>query len=103
MTGIVNYSPHDTFVGLIGKAIGTGQKAPRPKRTEEFYAGRVSAFVYAAAMLADQAYGCTFADVRHRLMREVRDVHREWSRAELSEADLVGKQATLIATRILDR
>ena len=104
MTGIVNSSPHDLLVNLIGKAISTGKKitARKTVRDNTFYAGRVSAFVYSAGMLCAQMYGCNFDDIKHRIRREVEDVHLSWSDADLADAGYVGRQATLIAGRMLD-
>lgn len=103
MSDTIRTSPHDTLVGLVGKAIDTGRKveARRSPRDNAFYAGRISAFVYAAAMLADQMYGCTFADVRHRILKEVEDVHLSWNDADLADPARVGERATAIVVRVL--
>jgi hypothetical protein len=103
MSDIGKVSPHDLFVGLIGKAISTGKRVTvkETARNNTFFAGRISAFIYSAAMLADQMYGCNFDDVKHRIRREVEDVHLHWSDEELRDAGYVGNQATIIADRVL--
>lgn len=94
---------HDLFVNLIGKAISTGSRACHPggPRAESFMAGRVSAFVYSAAMQADMQYGAEFEQIRHTLMREVLEIRKSWARDELQDAALVGAEATTIANKLL--
>lgn len=106
MTDIVKgKGSFDVLVANISKAIGTGRKVQANKtvRDNTFFAGRISAFVYSAAMAADIMYGCDFADVRHRIMKEVQDVHLSWSDGDLADAAKVGNEATRIATMVLDQ
>ena len=104
MTDMVNgKGPRDVFVNMIAKAISTGKKvqAHKSPRDNAFYAGRISAFVHSAAMLAELMYGCDFLEVRHRLMKELEDVHLSWSDGDLRDAGKVGNMATTIASRVL--
>jgi hypothetical protein len=94
---------HDLVVNLIGRAITTG--APHDGKgnvtDHRFYAGRSTGFVQAAAMVAEDAYGCDVLDAQHWLNRRVRDVRRTWNPALLRDGELVGKEATTILKDML--
>jgi hypothetical protein len=104
MTDIVNgKGPRDVLVALIIKALDTGIKRRDnwSARDEGFYIGRVSAFVYGAAQIADQMYGVPFSRARHSLMKAVRQVRTEWPVDDLTDAGKVGNKATEMATALL--
>jgi hypothetical protein len=104
MTDIVNgKGPRDVFVGLISKAIDTGVKVEAGSRPRDmaFHAGRISAFVHAAAMLADQMYGCDFLEARHAITKEIEDIHMNASDDDLKDTAYVGQAATEISMRVL--
>jgi hypothetical protein len=93
----------DLVVNLVGRAISTGMPYPdRPRAIDErFYAGRSTAFVQAAAMAAESAYGCDVMAAQHWLNRRVRDVRRTWNPVLLRDGELVGKEATTILDDML--
>jgi len=104
MTDIVNgKGPRDVLVCLISKALDTGIKSRDrwTARDEAFYLGRASAFVYAAAQIADQMYGVPFSRARHSLMKAVKQVRVEWPLDDLTDAGKVGNKATEMASVLL--
>lgn len=93
---------HDLFVNLIGKAISTGCRSDSTTRQSGiFLAGRVSAFAYSAAMLADMNYNADLETVRHTIMSRVSKLRLSLSRDELQDAALVGNLATELAGEVL--
>lgn len=102
MTDIVNgKGPHDVLVGIVSKAINTGMRLPRKPSNQEYFRGRVNAFVYSAALLAHQMYNCDFDKVRHVLLREVKELRANWSPEDMRDAGAVGNAATMIVIRVL--
>lgn len=93
----------DLVINLIGRAISTGMRhgGPSSFTDERFYAGRSTAFMQAAAMAAESAYGCDVLAAQHWLNRRVRDIRRTWKPEALRDGELVGKAATEILDDML--
>lgn len=92
---------HDMFVNLIGKAISTGCRSEVTRQGGIFLAGRVSAFAYSAAMLADMNYNADFEAVRHAIMTEASKLRYSLSVEDRRDAARVGELATKIANKVL--
>jgi hypothetical protein len=94
----------DALVNIIAKAIDTGRKVQAGKslRDNSFYAGRLTAFVYAAAILSDQCYSRDFDSAKKVIRIAVEDVRHNWSEEDLRDAEKVGEAADNIAVAILE-
>lgn len=96
----------DALVNIIVKAINTGYRSTdhhtKSRGDGRFFAGRVTAFVYAAAIMADQCYCRNFEQAKGVIRHLVEDLRRNWSEEELRDAEKVGKAADNIATAILE-
>jgi hypothetical protein len=95
----------DALVNIIAKAIGTGYRSSdRYSNVGDgrFFAGRVTAFVYAAAIIADQCYSRDFDSAKKVIRITVEDVRHNWSEEDLRDAEKVGEAADNIAVAILE-
>lgn len=95
------FKARDLVVNLIAKAIDTGSTTRKPK-DERFFVGRVTAFVYSAAMTLHMAYGVDFEEARASLLRQVNAARKEWPEEYLADAKLVGVRADAIVSWVLD-
>jgi hypothetical protein len=95
----------DALINIIAKAVNTGYRPgdvhTKTRGDGRFFAGRVTAFVYAAAIMADQCYGRDFEQVKKVVRTMVEDVRSTWPEEDLRDADKVGKAADSIVTTVL--